>query len=143
MRTIKFRAFHKGQMTDNVQPNFTDPEFKTCMVPDVNGNFIIEPGGEKGFWYSIKVDAIMQFTGLHDKKGKEIYECDIVKFFTDSHPEGIVRQVEWDEEGMWIPFRDNTFIQDELGDWFIKEKGFEILGNKFSNPELLEKKEKQ
>jgi hypothetical protein len=50
-----------------------------------------------------------------------------------------IREVEWHDDGKWIPFNDNEFIQDEMGDWLDREFGFEVVGNKYENPVLLQK----
>ena len=75
---------------------------------------------------------IMQYTGLKDCNGKEIYEGDIVKFSTVSRKK-VIKVVEWDESGRWLPFCDDEFIQDEQGDWFKWDGCFEVIGNVYEN----------
>ncbi len=64
--------------------------------------------------------AFMQYTGLKDKNGKEIYEGDIVE-----HLIGGTLEVKWLNHG-WTPFMS----------WHDVEH-YEIIGNIYENPELL------
>ncbi len=72
--------------------------------------------------------VLMQWTGLKDKNGVDIYEDDIVK-----NKQGIVYPVKWIDGGL-IAYRDS-------GDWsFLAYEGridFEVIGNIYENPELL------
>lgn len=77
---------------------------------------------------------IMQYTGLKDKNGKEIYEGDIIKY---SHKAvGEIKRVVSYKYGMYgiegkmkethIPFAN------------ILQSEYEVIGNIYENPELLE-----
>ena len=85
----------------------------------------------------------MQFTGLLDKNGKEIYEGDIIQV-NDEY-----RLVEWDEHRMqfmaigqttWTGEKGKSgnpkVAGDELKD-FRQHLISEIIGNIYENPELL------
>ncbi len=61
MREIKFRAWD-GEM---YEPDFIDSDGKPCMFVSYQEPEIYE-------------DIIMQYTGLKDKNGVEIYEGDII-----------------------------------------------------------------
>ena len=106
MRELKFRAWDK-----------TDKEM--VLNPDVNTN------GQKSFnnlIYSIqKRFVFMQYTGLKDKNGKEIYEGDIL-----NSGDGVNREV-----------ISLEFVFHLVGEnvWYGEES--EIIGNIYENPELI------
>jgi uncharacterized phage protein (TIGR01671 family) len=122
MREKKFRAWDKKK---NKMFNITEMRWK------INGEFI--GGGNSWFDNFILSPSevwsidIMQYTGLRDKNGKEIYEGDITSsgwqiLFCD---------------GMFAPYYDfgrQERIED-IGPWWIN---CEIIGNIYENPELLE-----
>ena len=74
---------------------------------------------------------IMQYTGLKDKDGREVYEGDVVRY-KDRYVDGFRdAEVAFDECGWRLD-------GDLMSDWRYGSSSFEVIGNIYENPELLE-----
>lgn len=82
----------------------------------------------------ILLDTVGQFTGLHDKNGKEIYEGDIVKY-RDSMGQHIEKVI-FDKGCFYagMHWGSSTRLAPKL----INTRITEVIGNIYDNPELLE-----
>ena len=96
--------------------------------------------GEKATW--------LQFTGLKDKNGKEIYEGDIcqIHYYHDKTIPSPIGIVDWIDSGFSIRAVkniDNTAmtgiysLRFKSGGHFGDSPAVEVIGNIYSNPELL------
>lgn len=72
--------------------------------------------------------VLMQYTGLKDKNGVEIYEEDVVRYA--KNPDLRAIKVRYDEEfaGYW------PLVSTSSG---YSEQRFEVIGNIYENPERL------
>lgn len=82
-------------------------------------------------------ETLCQFTGLCDKNGKRIWENDILMAHLDeSYPEDTTYEaVEWGVAG-WVAHEANSIDRQYLDEFDTEH--FEVVGNIFDNPELLQ-----
>lgn len=123
MREIKFRAWDKTARK-MMMPAWLCNE-DGCSPSDDGGWNNPEPY----YLDSKNHHILMQFTGLKDKSGKEIYEGDIV-----TCPDlDEVYFCEWDEDFAGFDFNvKGKYTQEYLGG--AQYKNIEIIGNIYENP---------
>lgn len=118
-RVIKFRAYIDGKML----PWW--PEFFSAMSPVTGYGSEFPKEGDANI-------ELMQFTGLQDKHGVEIYEGDVVKVWYRGWNDGGMGDKEVNRV---VEFGGGTFENA-----FTRDKGgIEIIGNIYENHELLTK----
>ncbi|AVK85292.1 hypothetical protein C3943_18050 [Lysinibacillus sp. B2A1] len=121
-REIKFRAWDEiGEwMGDVTSIDFDERTiFMTTRCIDDENCFELDK------------TPVMQYTGLKDKNGKEIFEGDII---TGKGIQGVIK---------WIPEHCGFLIHEEMGYTFIDAgnapaTSYEVIGNIYEHPELLE-----
>lgn len=112
------------------------------QLVEVNDTYLIIPNHASKIlagWFStsniieVKKDTICRYTGREDKNGKLIWENDIVKINNS-------------KVNTLITFRDFEIICTIPNEKYYKHRleydtEYEVIGNKFDNPELLESEE--
>lgn len=76
-----------------------------------------------------EIVSVEQFTGLHDKNGKEIYEGDVCDGHSDGY--GVIKWTDFDG-GYNYEFADTNVVG-----MYEVLKELKIIGNIYENPELL------
>ena len=115
MREIKFRAWNKYNVY--------------CIMTHFELSDLYWMGEETGMYDFPENEIVMQYTGLKDKNGVEIYEGDICK-----RGKWKPAVVEWDSENCLFDFKDSYNLT------LMKSKSseLEVIGNIYENPELLQ-----
>ena len=129
MRETKFRIFDKkiGKIFKAHDLRFTAEE----AVYEVCHDTIREDGGKHWTFTDFKEVVLMQFTGLKDKNGKEIYEGDILTYSgITSNGNKILREVNYNPE--YARFQSGMYPLNQSIELS------EIIGNIYENPELLQ-----
>ena len=121
MRKIKFRAWDKEN----------EKMMKVSSLHLENKEISVK---ENGTFRLFRMQDLMQYTGLNDKNGKEIYENDLIS--CNKHKNIVV----FFESGCFkvkYPRNDTTNIICAL-DTFLKKYMCKISGNIYENKNLLE-----
>lgn len=80
----------------------------------------------------------MQYTGMKDKNGNEIYEGDIVHVIYNSKPEqNTTHKIEWVKHHLSFDISPNFMFQPYSFIYILEKYQIEIIGNIYENPELL------
>ena len=123
MREYKFRLWDKEK---EIMLDVEKIDFDDCYY---GGEMYVNTTDGSDYWNN-ELYSLMQYTGLHDKKGKEIYEGDIVKsFFVDTDEAGneiykyYIIEVKYDE--VLCEYNIDKFMN------------LEVIGNIYDNKELL------
>lgn len=123
MREIRFRAWSEDTR-EMVQVARLDIKEETIHYE--NGIKSINREQELGFWW--KPYVIMQYTGLKDKNGVQIYEGDIVKYFKNELAVIVYQNGGFDIRS--LSWKECEPLQRRLGE-------IEVIGNIYENKDLL------
>lgn len=134
-RKIKFRVWdkYKKQMypISSIDYDIFSQEIRIIAVGHENGMCTAYNKNHNSEKCDITALELMQYTGLHDKNGKEIYEGDIVKI---KYRDEDIGKVIYEHNGFSI---DVTNMNKNYGRVSFVNNFMEVIGNIYDNPELL------
>lgn len=120
MREIKFRAWDKDDLCMRDWDNLLSHVYAK----------------DKNTIFNDSDYEVMQFTGLKDKHGKEIYEGDIVR------KDGWIYEIRWSKYGAGFDLATKNDSWPKQEDGYAYHSGLydteiiEVIGNVYENPDL-------
>ncbi len=126
-REIKFRVWDK----DLKRIRYLNTEHDFIRFDSLGQGYYENMQTGLGEWFS----DLMQYTGLKDKNGKEIYEGDIclVTILPENYKEKMVT--------VWCNDRNGFRFQDEDGEvWNVNDTEIEVIGNIYDSEVTNEEK---
>ena len=120
MRDIKFRSWHNKEM------------YNPFDLQDI--------ANSENDYYSLGYDCIvMQFSGIKDKTGKEIFEGDIITVDNGLTKDPIITACKWEDAGFILADKAGGSWTRQL---FNQPERLTVIGNIYQHPELLESVQK-
>jgi len=135
------KRIDNGEWVEGFLLLFKDEAF-ICNMPYkcMNGHSSVA-GNTYGFggFFQVEVSTVCQYTGLHDKNGKKIFERDIIRYIDEIIGKKKIDEVKYNETYALFCRLHKSVMG--LQHFFIDEavaNRCEAIGNIFDNPELLE-----
>ena len=121
MREITFRAYD----TEDNRMHYSNDKEVIFTIENLGVSLYLDDGTEIVYF------KLMQYTGIKDMNGKEIYEGDIVKCINNYNNIVFTGVVDFNDCSFRIK-------EDGITHYCWMDYSIEVLGNIYENPELLE-----
>ena len=137
MRKIKFRAWDEVNKVMHYNFKFIDSgDSSNDWIIFISNKFTLENHETNPFknpspYFSQQLKK-MQYTGLKDKKGVEIYEGDVVKTKNSRY------KVIFDKCCFWGVDELGKYPIYQIFHYVLDDEKFEVIGNIYENKELLD-----
>ncbi len=150
MRTTRFRAWDGKKMHVVTELHLLESGSAEVLIWDNTGGLDGE-GGQSIIGCTCVEDCkiqkrydlaviLMQFTGLKDKNGVEIYEGDVVNVVSSFRKGNITGTIVWNDKLLRLEIRAGGRSSGvKWINWLLEKSAtIEVIGNIHENPELLE-----
>jgi uncharacterized phage protein (TIGR01671 family) len=129
MREIKFRCWFRGPDIMGKVTNLKGSNDGYLFDGVVAECFI---GGRQVFYEAYQNFELMQYTGLKDSSGKEIYDQDFIK-----SSGGDIMLVVWRQDLASFALRKDGWMYDHYFGEAVDAGHTQVVGNFYENPELI------
>lgn len=136
MREIKFRAWEKEDKVMFGVGGLNNMDYESDDQYRYAINDRASAGTKGGATHQIQRIELMQYTGLKDKNGTEIYEGDILR----SDNQQLTAKVVWETPSFALQSAGGQMGDFKVNDSYRNGKPcdyIEVIGNIYENPELL------
>ena len=145
MREIKYRAYIKKDYNKELVGKMLDVSSIHLKRKKIIIGYSLSNTHYGNRSYLYDDIELMQYTGLHDKNGKEIYEGDIVKINAHSYDFGFekdrIGEIRFIEGcfGFYKQLSEKEYFFNELSteSGYGELEYYEVIGNIYENSELL------
>lgn len=132
MREILFRAkeISTDKWVEGYLVKISENDYRIATEEDISWSYT-KLGDYDGIMTRVAPETICQYTGLTDKNGNKIWENDVVKNVTEC----VVYKCSYNLYNCEYQFNNKN---ESFGMGYASIHKFEVIGNIFDNPELLE-----
>lgn len=142
MREILFRGKRKDNDGWLWGDLLQDRDLGTCLIEGFD-YYTDEDGLQRDYFqHEVIPETVGQYTGLTDKNGNKIFEGDVLEIYQSKvgkYKAVVCWGNEWEKNAFVLSYRGTAWdYLKVLNDPFKHIKYYEVMGNIYDNPKLLE-----